>query len=82
MIRAGIENLAAVDSALKGARVALMTNPTGVDFRLRSSIDIIASRYRLTALLACEHGVRGCIPAGEQVSSFVDSSTRVTVYSC
>lgn len=82
MIRCGIENLNTADHVLRGARIGLMTNPSGVDSRLRSDIDIIHEKYRLNALLACEHGVRGSIQAGEHVEDAVDPVTGVTVYSC
>lgn len=82
MIYAGIDNLESVDSLLRGARLGLMTNPTGVDGRLRSDIDLLREKYRLTALLACEHGVRGNVQAGEKIASAVDAETGVMVYSC
>ena len=82
MIKTGLDNLLAADRLLKGARIGLMTNPTGVDREMRSAIDILHRQYRLTALFACEHGVRGCAPAGEHVDSFIDDKTGVPVYSC
>ena len=81
-VKTGLDNIASVDKLLKGARVGLMTNPTGVNGRMESAIDIINGRYHLSALFACEHGVRGCVPAGEHVSNFTDEKTGVTVYSC
>ena len=49
--------------ALRGLRVGLITNPTGVDNSLTSTIDILASApdVRLTALFAPEHGVEEII---------------------
>lgn len=46
---------------LKGKRVGLITNATGVDGKLRSTADIIYGmpNVRLTALYAPEHGIRG-----------------------
>lgn len=82
MVLTGIENLHSVDSILRGRRLGLMTNPTGVDFRLRSTIDILSERYQLTALFACEHGVRGDIQAGAHIASAPDPETGVMVYSC
>lgn len=69
--------------ALKGKRVALITNPTGVDNNLRSTIDILheAPEVNLVALFAPEHGVRGDIPAGQKVQSATDPATGVKVYS-
>lgn len=80
-VLSGVDSLSAVDSLLRGRRVGLMTNPTGVDHSLRSTIDIIHSRYRLAALFAVEHGIRGDVQAGEKVEGSVDPDTGVTVYS-
>ncbi|MBQ6256967.1 MAG: DUF1343 domain-containing protein, partial [Clostridia bacterium] len=61
--------------------VGLMTNPTGVDHRLTSTIDVVNSRYQLSALFAVEHGIRGSAQAGDKVENAVDPQTGVTVYS-
>ncbi len=82
MLKTGIDNIAKVDGLLKDARIGLMTNPTGVDRKGRPTIDILHEKYRLGALLACEHGVRGCVPAGDAVSNFTDPATGVVVHSC
>lgn len=68
---------------LEGKRVALMTNPSGIDRQLRSTIDILhqAPQVELVALLAPEHGVRGDVYAGGKVSDTVDGTTGVPVYS-
>ncbi len=68
---------------LKGKRVGLITNPTGVDNSLKATIDILneADGVELVALFAPEHGVRGDITAGASVGNTVDPSTGVKVYS-
>lgn len=68
---------------LQGKRVGLITNPTGVDNSLKSTIDILneAPGVTLAALFAPEHGVRGDIYAGDKVGNTVDPTTGVTVYS-
>jgi uncharacterized protein YbbC (DUF1343 family) len=68
---------------LKGKRVGLITNPTGVDRNLRSVIDLIfnAPGVNLVALYSPEHGIRGEFTAGEAVGSMADPSTRLPVYS-
>lgn len=80
-ILSGADNLSQVDGLLKGRRIGLMTNPTGIDHSLRSTIDVLAGAYNLTALFACEHGVRGDAQAGAHVETYVDPDTGVTVYS-
>lgn len=68
---------------LKGKRVGLITNPTGVDNALKSTIDILheAPEVNLVALFAPEHGVRGDIPAGQKVAAAKDAATGVKVHS-
>ncbi len=68
---------------LEGKRVGLITNPTGVDSRLRSTIDILheAPNVRLVALYGPEHGVRGNVHAGDTISGTVDPATGLPIYS-
>lgn len=70
-------------AALQGKRVGLITNPTGVDNQLTSTIDILAGApgVELVALYAPEHGVRGDVHAGDKVENAVDPATGVTVHS-
>lgn len=68
---------------LEGRRVGLVTNPSGVDSHLRSTIDILhdADNVELVALFGPEHGVRGDVYAGDEVSDAVDAGTGLKVYS-
>lgn len=68
---------------LEGKRVGLITNPTGVDANLRSTIDILheAPNVNLVALYGPEHGVRGDVHAGDKVDSSTDPKTGLPVYS-
>ena len=68
---------------LEGKRVGLVTNPSGVDSQLRSTIDIFneAPNVNLVALYAPEHGVRGDQWAGGSVSDGKDSETGLPVHS-
>ena len=71
---------------LAGQRVGLITNPTGTTSDLTHTIDaLIAGEadggYELTALYGPEHGVRGGVPAGAYVESYVDERTGLPVYS-
>lgn len=69
--------------ALQGKRVGLVTNPSGVDSQLRSTIDILfnAPGVNLVALYGPEHGVRGDVYAGGKVSDSKDVATGLPVYS-
>lgn len=83
-VKTGIEVLIEQDFApLAGKRVGLITNPTGVDSQLRSTIDILheARNVNLVALFAPEHGVRGNVYAGDKVNSSTDSKTGIPVHS-
>ena len=80
-VLSGIDRIEQADALLKGRRVGLMTNPTGVDHQLKSTIDIVNERYNLTALFAVEHGIRGDIQAGARVDNMMDPETGITVYS-
>lgn len=68
---------------LKGQRVGLVTNPSGVDSQLKSTIDILheAPEVNLVALYGPEHGVRGDAYAGDKVSDFEDPKTGLPVFS-
>lgn len=68
---------------LKGKRIGLITNPTGVTGRLESTVDVLAKAkdVKLVALFGPEHGVRGDAEAGATVESYIDSATGVPVYS-
>ena len=68
---------------LVGRRVGLVTNPSGVDRELTSTIDILynAPGVKLVALYGPEHGVRGDVYAGDKVNDAVDEATGLPVYS-
>src|SRR5215213_720404 len=83
-VRVGIETfLADVPRGLRGKRVGLITNHTGIDRSRNSDIDLIAKHkdLKLVALLAPEHGIRGTVEAGEEVADETDPRTGVPVYS-
>ena len=84
VVKPGIEVLR--DSGfqrLVGKRVGLVTNPSGVDSQLRSTIDILftAPGVNLVALYGPEHGVRGDVYAGGAVTDTIDEKTGLPVYS-
>ncbi len=68
---------------LVGKRVGLVTNPSGVDRHLNSTVDILfnAPGVDLVALYGPEHGVRGNVYAGDKVKDTVDDATGLPVYS-
>ncbi|WP_232310381.1 exo-beta-N-acetylmuramidase NamZ family protein [Mesobacillus selenatarsenatis] len=68
---------------IKGKRVGLITNPTGVDQNLNSVVDLLFNDpdVELTALYGPEHGVRGSAQAGAYVEYYIDEKTQLPVYS-
>ena len=68
---------------LQGKRVGLITNPTGVNARLVSTVDVLkaAPGVNLVALYGPEHGVRGDIHAGDKVETARDAKTGLPVFS-
>ena len=83
-VKTGIEILKADKfKILKGKRVGLITNPTGVDHNMKSTIDLFyeSPDVNLVALYGPEHGVRGNFHAGSYVASQNDDITGIPVYS-
>ena len=83
-IKTGIEILKEQNfKILEGKRVGLITNPTGVDNNLKSTIDILneAPNVNLVALYGPEHGVRGDVHAGDKVDTSADPRTGIPEYS-
>lgn len=68
---------------IKGKRVGLVTNPSGVDGKGRATCEILhkAKEVNLVALFGPEHGFDGKTPAGEYVKSFRDARTGLMVHS-
>ena len=83
-VKPGIEVLLSERLELvKGKRVGLITNPTGVTSKLVSTIDALDehSEIELAALFGPEHGVRGDVFAGNYVADTIDQRTGVPVHS-
>ena len=83
-VQTGLEVLISQDfNILQGKRVGLITNQTGVDSKLKSTVDIFneAPEVNLVALYGPEHGVRGDYSAGEYVEFYEDEITGLPVYS-
>jgi len=68
---------------IRGRHVGLITNPTGLDSRLDSIIEIFRAHpdVKLTALYGPEHGVRGNAQAGEYVAFYYDEHFKLPVFS-
>lgn len=83
VVRPGIDVL--LDDSLhlvRGRRVGLVTNQTGVDRQGRSDVDRLrAAGVQLAALFSPEHGFRGAADPGAPVGSTRDSLTGLPIYS-
>ena len=83
-VKLGNEVLAARNfKALQGKRVGLITNPSGVNRRLQSTVEVLrnAPGVKLVALFGPEHGIYGDVEAGDKVSDQVDKRTGLPAYS-
>src|SRR5215204_2742840 len=68
---------------VRGRRVGLITNPTGVDRDLTSTVERFRRHpeLKLAALYGPEHGVRGNAQAGEYVPFYFDDQFQLPVFS-
>ncbi|MDI6845963.1 MAG: DUF1343 domain-containing protein [Candidatus Saccharicenans sp.] len=68
---------------VRGKRVGLITNPSGVDRNLRSTAWLLKENpeVHLVALYGPEHGVRGNAQAGEYVPFYFDEKFQLPVFS-
>ncbi len=79
----GIDVLAADDyQSLKGKRIGLITNHTGLDRDGNSTIDLLhkAPGVKLVALFSPEHGIRGVLDH-EGITNTTDEKTGLPIYS-
>lgn len=69
-------------SAVRGQRVGIITNPTGVLSDLRHEVDVMADDddIDLVAIFGPEHGFRGSSQAGGSEGSYKDPRTGLPVY--
>ncbi|MCD6358130.1 MAG: DUF1343 domain-containing protein [Thermoproteales archaeon] len=81
-VRVGLEVLLENLEPLRGRRIGVVTNHTGVTPDFRHIVDLLVREgLNVVALLAPEHGVRGDLPAGARVEGYVDPRTGIPVYS-
>jgi len=68
---------------VKGKKIGLITNPTGLDSRLRSDVDLMkrAGEFELVALYGPEHGVRGNVQGGIYIPFYFDDKYGIPVFS-
>lgn len=81
MFKVGIENIDQHLELFKDKKIGLITNPTGINRDLKSTIDILREKTNLVTLYAPEHGVRGDLQAGVRLETYQDIETGCMVYS-
>lgn len=78
----GLDVLLADPRALRGKRVGLLTNPSGVTYDLRQNIDALRDAgLNLVALFGPEHGFAASAADGAHVTSGRDARTGLPVHS-
>jgi uncharacterized protein YbbC (DUF1343 family) len=83
-VQLGIDRLESMNfEPLKGKRVGLITNQTGIDSKGKRTREVLskAKGVKLVALFTPEHGLDGTELAGKYVASRTDKLTGVTAHS-
>lgn len=80
-VRTGAEVTGAYFPLLKGKRVAVMTNQTGMAGNVHLVDLLIANHFNVVGIFSPEHGFRGTADAGEHVASSVDEKTSIPIWS-
>lgn len=77
----GAESVKEYLPLLKGKRVAILTNQTGIVGKTHIVDSLLALKINIVAIMSPEHGFRGDADAGEHVSSSVDAKTGIPIKS-
>lgn len=80
-IKTGAESVGEYLPLLKGKKVAVLTNQTGIIGKSHLVDSLVALKINIVAILSPEHGFRGDADAGEHVSSSVDPKTGIPIKS-
>ncbi|MEW6702459.1 MAG: DUF1343 domain-containing protein [Bacteroidota bacterium] len=70
-------------SLLSEKRVGLITNHTGVNSKLQSTLDLFkhADNFKLVAVFSPEHGLKGNGRAGQLIEDSIDTTTGIKYFS-
>ncbi|WP_328476008.1 DUF1343 domain-containing protein [Actinoplanes sp. NBC_00393] len=81
-VQTGMDRLAASNwDALRGERIGVVSNPTGVDREYRHLVDRMhADGVTIGGVFGPEHGFRGSAQAGGSEGTGTDARTGLTVY--
>jgi uncharacterized protein YbbC (DUF1343 family) len=80
-VKTGAEVTEQYFSMLKGKRIAIMSNHTGMVGKEHLVDLLVGNKFNVVAIFAPEHGFRGTADAGEHVKSTVDEKTGIPIRS-
>lgn len=80
-VKTGAESMNEYLPLLKGKKVAVLTNQTGIIGKSHLVDSLVSLKVNIVAILSPEHGFRGDADAGEHVSSSVDEKTGIPIKS-
>ena len=80
-VMVGAEQTSEYFPILKGKRIAIFSNHTGMVGDKHLLDVLIENKFNVVAIFSPEHGFRGDADAGEHVKSSVDSKTGVPILS-
>lgn len=80
-VKTGAEITDAYFPLLKGKRVAVMTNQTGMAGEEHLVDLLIRNHFNVVGIFSPEHGFRGTADAGEHVASSLDQKTGIPIWS-
>lgn len=82
-VKVGLERLLEDPAPIRGARVGLVTNQSGVTGDLRHAVSVLAAgtEWKLTTLFGPEHGIWGEVQDMGHVDHATDPLTGLPVYS-
>jgi uncharacterized protein YbbC (DUF1343 family) len=80
-VKVGAEVTDAYFPLLKGKRVAVMTNQTGMIGNEHLVDVLVRNRFNVVGIFSPEHGFRGTADAGEHIGDSVDKKTGIPIWS-
>lgn len=80
-IRVGAELTDSYFPLIKGKRIAVMTNQTGMAGDEHLVDLLVRCQFNIVGIFSPEHGFRGTADAGEHVASSVDEKTGIPIWS-
>ena len=80
-IKTGAESISEYLPLLKGKKVAVLTNQTGIIGKSHLVDSLVSLKVNIVAILSPEHGFRGDADAGEHVASSIDEKTGIPIKS-